>query len=115
MSNTHDVISALLDDEPFDPDELLEALSDPDGRALLIDLVALRRIVQPREAVPTISAPSAAGRRSWRWLAAAAALIIALSSGYAAGLRRASDTSREAPPATRIVQAVPFTPTGGTP
>jgi hypothetical protein len=33
MNNTHEVISALLDNEPFDVGELSDALSDPDGRA----------------------------------------------------------------------------------
>ena len=45
MSDTHAVISAFLDDEAFEPVALAEALSDPAGRALLIDLLALRRIV----------------------------------------------------------------------
>ncbi len=42
MSSTHEVISAFLDEEPFDSEELMDALSDPAGRALLIDLVALQ-------------------------------------------------------------------------
>jgi hypothetical protein len=116
MNSTHDVISALLDDEPFDPEELLEALSDPAGRALLIDLVALRRIVQPRDVTPPLAALNAVRPRPWQWLAAAAALILALVGGYAAGVRRGgTETLAGAPPPTRIVQAVPFTPTGGTP
>ena len=39
MNNTHDVISAFLDDEPFDSSTLAEALSEPAGRDLLIDLI----------------------------------------------------------------------------
>jgi len=114
MTNTHDVISAFLDDEPFDPEELLAALSDPAGRVMLIDLAALRRIVQPHDVAPAL-APGAARQRWWQ-LAAAAALLVAVAGGYAAGLRRGGGTSEAAPPpATRIVQAVPFTPTGGTP
>lgn len=115
MSSTHDVISALLDDEPFDLEELREAMNDPDGRALLIDLAALRQIVRPRDAVPTMTTEGSARLLPRRVLAAAAVLLIALAGGYAAGLRRGAATSAEAPQATRIVQAVPFTPTGGTP
>jgi hypothetical protein len=70
MSSTHDVISALLDDEPFDPEELREALDDPAGRALLIDLVALRRIVQPRDVASALVAPGAARHRWWQVAAA---------------------------------------------
>jgi hypothetical protein len=112
MNSTHDVISALLDNEPFDPEELLAALSDPAGRALLLDLVALRQIVQPSHAaLPMGGAP---GRRglSWPLLAAAAGLIIALVGGYAIGTQQRFKPPVEAPPATRVVQATPFTPTG---
>lgn len=116
MSSTHDVISALLDDEAFDPEELRAALDDPAGRAMLIDLAALRRIVRPRDAVPPLAAPARGDARSWRLLAAAAVLLVALAGGYAAGVRRgATEPVAEAPPPTRVVQAVPFTPTGGTP
>ena len=113
MSNTHEVISAFLDDEPFDSQELVHALSDPAGRALLIDLVALRRIVQPTDAVPAIKVANPVRRPVW-WIAAtAAALFLTLAGGYVVGERRSSSSSSEAPPPTRIVQAVPFVPTGG--
>lgn len=113
MSTTHEVISALLDDQPFDAEELAEALSDPAGRALLIDLATLRRIVQPIDAAPTMRAATPARQRPWRIVAAAAALVLALGGGYLAGERRAVTTSPEAPPPTRVVEAVPFVPTGG--
>ena len=110
MNTTHDVISALLDNEPFDRDELLAALSDPAGRALLADLAALRHIVQPSADVPPMgAAPVSQGR--WRLLAAAAVLM-ALVGGYAAGTRQATESPAGPPPATRVVQAMPFTPTG---
>lgn len=115
MTSTHDVISALLDNEPFDPEELMDALSEPAGRALLVDLAALRQIVQPSEAVPPIVTARAMPQRAWQALAAAAALLLALAGGYVAGTRESTAPSTAAPPPTRIVQAVPFTPTGGTP
>lgn len=113
MSSTHEVISAFLDDEPFDPQDLVDALSDPTGRALLIDLIALRRIVQPHHAAPAIRAVNPPRRSVWRIAAAAAALFVALAGGYLVGERRAVTTSSQAPPPTRIVQAVPFVPAGG--
>jgi len=115
MTSTHDVISALLDNEPFDPQELMDALSEPAGRALLVDLAALRQIVQPADTVPPIATVRPAERRPWPLLAAAAALLLALAGGYVAGTRQPVAPSTDAPPPTRVVQAVPFTPTGGTP
>jgi hypothetical protein len=112
MNSNHEVISAFLDDEPFDPEALAEALSDPAGRALLIDSIVLRRMVQPIDAVPAIRKP-AAPRSVWRTAAAAAALLLALGGGYLVGERRAPTSSSEAPPPTRIVHAVPFVPSGG--
>jgi hypothetical protein len=113
MSRTHEVISALLDDEPFDPQELENALSDPTGRALLIDLIALRRIVQPTDAAPGIGAANPVRRRPWQVAAAAAVLFLALAGGYLVGERRTVTTSSEAPPPSRIVEAIPFVPAGG--
>ena len=114
MNSTHDVISAFLDDRPFDPEDLADALNDPSGRALLVDLVVLRRIVQPSDPVPAMTMPRAAGRQQpWRVVAAAAALVLALAGSYLAGARRDVTPSTEAPPPTRVVAAVPFTPEGG--
>jgi hypothetical protein len=114
MSKTYEVLSAFLDDEPFDPQALDEALSEPAGRALLIDLMALRRVVQPKDAAPTIHRPSAR-RTPWRFSVAAAALLLALAGGYLAGVQRAMTTPVQtaAPPPNRVVQAVPFVPAGG--
>jgi hypothetical protein len=112
--NSHDVLSAFLDDEPFDPQELVTALSDADGRALLIDLLALRKIVQPTERAFAMP-PFVVRRRSgwWTGIAAAAALVLAVAGGYFVGVRGSQTTSAEAPAPTRVVQAVPLTPGGG--
>jgi hypothetical protein len=100
MNETYAVISAFLDDEPFDGAELAAALSEPEGRALLIDLVALRHVVQPEDMV---EAAAARPRRSaWRPLLATAAMLIALAGGYVIGGRQGTF---DAPPApTRVVQ-----------
>jgi hypothetical protein len=103
VSNPHDVISAFLDDEPFAGDELVTALSDPAGRALLIDLIALRHIVQPD--VSAVPAATPRWRASLRYAAAAAAVVLALVGGYIAGDRRGPPSGPEPPAPTRIVQA----------
>ena len=113
MSSSHEVISAFLDDETFDSQELADALSDPAGRALLLDLVALRRLVQPAEDVPPIRVANPVRRPVWHIAAMAAAIALAVASGYVAGERRSLTDPPEAPRPTRIVHAVPFDPSGG--
>jgi hypothetical protein len=103
MMASHEVISAFLDDEPFDPRALSEALADPEGRALLIDLVALRRLTQPEDAVPVPARPRGRrGRRPFRLVAAAAVLTLAVVGGYQWG-ERSGAPSTDPPPATRVV------------
>lgn len=104
MNETHDVISAFIDDEPFDANSLVAALSDPAGRELLIDLVALRHLTQPKaKDAPLIDRrPRQSAART---LVAAAAVLIALVGGYVAGDRRHEPSiTTTAPPATRVVQ-----------
>ena len=112
MTQTHDVISAFLDDEPFDAAELGAALADPEGRTLLIDLVALRHIVQPDEPV---AAATGTLRSRWRPLLATAAMLVALAGGYVIGDRRSAVESPAPPAPTRVVQetAWQILPAGG--
>ena len=62
-TSAFDVISAFIDDEPFEPADLAAALGDPDGRQMLLDLVALRTLVRdepgaaPAQVRATISRP----------------------------------------------------------
>jgi hypothetical protein len=105
MSDTHEVISAFLDDEPFDPSELAEALGEQGGRDLLLDLLALRRLVQPHgHDVPAFVAPRPA-RSGLYALVAAAAVLVALGGGYLAGQRQVGSALSDAPRATRVVEA----------
>jgi hypothetical protein len=112
MTDTNAVISAFLDDEPFDAAELAAALADPAGRTLLIDLVALRHIVQPDEPQAS-TAGTIRGR--WRPLVATAAMLVALAGGYLLGERRGAIESSEPPAPTRIVQETAWQtlPAGG--
>lgn len=103
MNDQHEVISAFIDDEPFDPQALADALADPAGRALLIDLIALRHVVQPTEAA--LRTPASPRRRNVLVAGAAAAgLVLALFGGYLVGQSRTVVASSDAPAATRIVQ-----------
>jgi hypothetical protein len=113
MTDTHAVISAFLDDEPFDAAELAAALSDPAGRTLLIDLVALRHIVQPDE--PAATAQAGTFRSRWRPLLATAAMLVALAGGYVLGDRRSTVENSEPPAPTRVVQETTWQilPAGG--
>jgi len=63
---THDVISAFLDNEPFDATELARALADPEGRELLLDLVAMRTLVRDESVpAPIIAAGARVSRPKW--------------------------------------------------
>jgi hypothetical protein len=118
MSTTHESISAFVDDEPFDANELAAALADPEGRELLLDLIALRHVVSDADPskVPASAAPQS--RRNV-WLAGvAAALLLCASIGYVAGARvtRAEDVrtastrpaaTDAAPAPTRVITLTP--------
>jgi hypothetical protein len=96
----HDVISAFVDDEPFEPQALVEALSAPEGREILIDILALRHLTA-LEVVPLPVRPVVGARWSTtRLLAAAAVLALALTGGYQLGLREAPN---QAPPTPTLV------------
>ena len=116
MNNSHEVVSAFLDDRPFVLQDLASALEQPDGRELLIDLLALRQIVQPTDPI-RLALPATVPARNWlRPAVAAAAVVAALAGGYVVGTKHAPTLSSEAPAATRVVE-VPATwqdmPIGG--
>jgi len=84
--DNHDVISAFLDNEPFDPAELGAALGEPVGRDLLLDLVALRSLVRD-ESVGTTAARGRAEGSPQQWIAVGfLAASILFGAGAAWGL-----------------------------
>jgi hypothetical protein len=107
MNDTYEVISAFLDDEPFDSSQLAEALSEPAGRDLLVDLIALRHLAQTDSEAPHTSRHQQPWRSSLRAMAAAAAVLVALVGGYLVGERRSETGLSGAPTATRVVDAPP--------
>ena len=106
MNTKHEVISAFLDDEPFEPKALADALGDPAGRELLIDFVLLRQVTQSEDSASTVATKQAPRSRR-ALLVAAAAVVVALLGGYQIGQRRSTDESARPPAATRVVQSEP--------
>ena len=88
MAN-HEVISAFLDGESFDSNALASALAEPGGRELLLDLIALRAVVQ-EEAPATAPAVDACSltRQRRLWVAAGfAAATLLFSVGGALAMK----------------------------
>ncbi|MEI6246515.1 MAG: hypothetical protein WCQ64_15915 [Acidobacteriota bacterium] len=85
-NNDLDTVAAFIDGERVDTDTLKRALATDEGRDYLVELVAMREIV----AAPTVPAATAASAptasMSWRGLAVAATVALAVGiGGYAAG------------------------------
>ncbi len=108
MNRNHEVISAFLDDEPFEPRALSDALADPAGRELLIDVVLLRHVAQSEESASVVTPTRPLPSKKPLYLAAAAAAVVALlGGGYHLGQRQSMDNSPRPPAATRVVQSEP--------
>jgi hypothetical protein len=97
MTDRLDVIAAFADGEHVSAADLNAALAHEDARAYLIDVLALRGLLDGRPQLPVVNVGSPA-RSRMRWFTAAAALIVAgVAGGYSAGrhaVTPASDASR---------------------
>ena len=105
----HELLSALLDREPVDPDLLAGLLDDPEARALLVDFVRLRFVLHgdTEHAAP---APGLALRRRrsvGALLLRIAAAVLLLALGAVAGRRFALADIDAPPEPTRVVQLAP--------
>jgi len=102
-----EVISAFVDDEPFDPDALGRALATDDGRQILLEFIALRHVIADDGAAVAPAVP-VRPRSRWPLWAAAAAVVVALAGGFMAGrtLERRGQ-SDQAPAPTRTVELRP--------
>ena len=79
-------ISAFVDGETVDPDQLAAALEDPDGRAALVDFVRMRAAVRLSEtplpqSLRTFRRPPTPAVRLLRWPAVAALLVLVFLAG----------------------------------
>ena len=101
----HDVISAFLDNEPIDGHELSAALATPEGRDLLLDLIAMRVVINPIEVAAPV-AVLAPRRVPWMW-ASAAAVLIALVGGYQFGRNAVGSATPVAGAAAAVVAPEP--------
>ena len=99
MSDRFDVIAAFADGEAVSAAELSAALAHEDARAYLIDVLALRSLIDGRPQLPAVSV-AAPARSRVRWVTAAAALVVAgAAGGYSAGrhtVTPAVDAGRQA-------------------
>ena len=68
MTDRLDVIAAFADGEPVSAGELSAALAHEDSRAYLIDVLALRGLLDGRTQLPAVSVAQPARSRA-RWLA----------------------------------------------
>ena len=103
MSDIYDVVQAFADGEAVDPVELEAALAHPDGRAHLIDIVTLRKLVKGTTAVASMPAGARTLRHPLRWIAAAAMVVISASvGGYFVGERASSDVTSVAIPPVAV-------------
>jgi hypothetical protein len=102
----YEVIGAFVDGERVDPDALKAALSTDDGRQYLVDIAILREMSNGDGATGHremlgyrdigVSGHRDAATMRRRWLApgaAAAAVVVALAAGYAAGRHSAPTSS----------------------
>jgi hypothetical protein len=103
-----DTLDAFVDGETVDTPSLETALASPEGRAYLIDALALRRLVESTQ--PQLEAPRVQPARVLMFAKAAALAIAFAGIGYAAGLRQ--DTAPATPPSTFATdQVAPPEPT----
>ena len=86
VAEPYALVEAFLDGEAVDPTKLRHALDEPGVRDHLVDLLVLREGVRTMTPASWTSTHGTDGSRL-RWLAAAAAVLVALSAGFYTGQR----------------------------
>jgi len=101
-----ETLAAWVDAEPVPHDDVIRALETADGRAYVVDLMALRRLVGAT--MPDDVSQPVPASRSWRMIGAAAAAVLCAISGFAAG-RLAAPVAHV--PAAEVTPAIATVPT----
>ena len=76
-----EILSAWIDGEPTEPAAVHQALETPEGRAFIVDVMTMRRVVEVTAARATRETPAVVARRP-SWMVAAAAALGCLAIGY---------------------------------
>jgi hypothetical protein len=106
--DAHAVLSALIDRETVDADELARVLEEPAARALLVDFVRLRQAINADDlAAEPLFAPRPAAPTPRRLLRPLAAALLVAGAGLG-GLWLGERRDQERPPTPSRV--VSFTP-----
>jgi negative regulator of sigma E activity len=112
MTTDHaELLSALIDREPVDPDALAAALDDLEARRALVAFARVRAELHApapgeREWLASHSIPRTAPPRRQLWRLAAAAVLLA--AGVGAGVLAERYAAEDRPPEpTRVVQLDP--------
>ena len=104
--DTHlETLAAWVDAEPVQHGDVIRALETAEGRAYVVDLMALRRLVGatlPQDEAQTVVRP-----RRWRVAAAAAAAVAFMAGGFAAGRLVTPFAPAPAAEVTPVVVTVP--------
>jgi hypothetical protein len=88
MDETQDVIAAFVDHERVDAADLVRALERAEGREYLVDLLAMRELVERQTQAATVPVlRSTSPRRGVLAVAAAAMVIVGGLAGYHLGRR----------------------------
>jgi hypothetical protein len=110
MESRFEVIDAFMDGERVDAAALKRALSEDEGRDYLVDAWLLREGVHEDMALEPAAAPAPARTRVVRPWLIAAAVMLCLVGGYAAGYRTANLWSPAAPTAAGNQEAATSQP-----
>lgn len=98
-----ETLSAWIDGEPTDPAAVHQALETPEGRAFIVDVMTMRRVVEVTAARATRETSAVVARRP-SWIVAAAAALGCLAAGY--GMARVTAPDVPARPDTDTVRII---------
>jgi hypothetical protein len=111
VAEPYAIVEAFIDGEAVDPRSLRRALDEPGVRDHLVDLLVLREGVRAITPASWTSTHAATGGSRLRWLAAAAAVLVALSAGYYTGQRTVAASEPRGGETMVAVESAPAPPT----